>query len=323
MATFRSTSFEELVLDPSSPEQAFQPDSGRAIRSILVAWADRVQARTDFLASVSVVSIDASTRYISRQVPHTFPDATNFYAQSVAKLVGIGPRGKDGADDTMLAKYKHARLDIIYSPATYDYRSDDDLVSTGDINDLEVISEGVALKNGRPRAVSITARPGGRILVLNRGLLKPVGSPDKPVLEGIPINEPHVDWAFTWHTVPVAALPFRAWRKCIGAVNDAEFYSQPAGTLLCEPPDLKPVTDAFGNRCFDVQYRFRAIYNYDDRTDPGDPQPRGHNWVLQPVKDGGSIKLRYVQVTSDGTLSGDPLYRSADFTQLFEPDRAS
>lgn len=311
MATFRGVSFEETFDD--SPEETFAVDQGRAVRTYLTAWADRYDFVDAFLGTASVATVGSVT-YLTREIPHQHPD-TNFFATAIPKIVGIGPRGSDGADETLVAKYEKARIFVVYTAPMYDIRADLEVLDGDDLP-----NEGYAMAAGSSRYIIRTAKPGARLYVLGRGAVKTVDN-GLSVPEGVAVTIPHIDLQYQWMHVPLAAVPQAAIREGIGKINDAVFDGFEAGTLLCETPDPVPITDQTGNRRFNITYRFRYLPNR-KRTlasNAGEAigTALGWNYVLKPTANG--TELDFIKTTATGALGGPPLYESFDFTKFFRP----
>lgn len=281
-------------------------------------WADRRQAVLDFLGYPTVETAGAEV-WLSRTVPHTYPGEPNLYCTEVAKIDGIGPTGSNGDPGGELqASYQHAEITLIYTTPTYDIATDDVLTANARVDANGNPSEGTALALGKPRFVTLRAKPGMKTLVFNRSLIKRADN-GNPVLEGVPFIVPHVDFEFTWHQVPKAAINWARWGKTQGKVNDDTFYGFEAETLLMEAPEPRAIAGPFGDRLFDVVFRMRYFPQYDFTPEPAGPIAKGWNYVLAPVGNGAGTTLDMVRMCADGQNNTQPVYKSADFTLCFEP----
>lgn len=314
MATWRSTEYTELV--EGSPVKRFLTDQGQVTRRISVSGSDQlyIQAARDFIGYAEVTT-EGGVNVLRRNIPHSFPDLPKMFCTGIPVCEGLGHRSK--VND--VAVYEKELFTAIYSTPTY-YILDDAALQA--LHDTLTPDEGVAIAAGwlTSRYITKQVRQASRMLILNRGLMKPSDNPNKPIPEGVPFVEYAADIMYTWHQVPEAALPQVAHREGPGTINDAVFDGYPAGTLLSETPDPKPFTDQFGNRMFDIQYRFKFLPRWEDPT--ATPLvATGHNYILQPDGIQPNITLKYKQVDSKGNGTGTKLYRSYDFTKFFRPDQ--
>ncbi len=116
---------------------------------------------------------------------------------------------------------------------------------------------------------------------------------------------PTAAWSYIWYDVPF--YPSQAISNCMGRVNAATFDgiagfpAFPAGTLLCQAPDIQQGRNACGSPSFTIYWKL----DY-----------REQGWNVFPAGDG-----KFWPATWGG---GDPLpdgsnlvFKSADFNQLF------
>lgn len=302
------------MFNPASPTEAWSVSQGRAVRTIKVKWADRIQAARDFLGHAELVEFGGFT-YLSRTIPHTYPGTDKLYCTDIPKVEGVGPIGATGSDSTLLAEYQFAILTLVYTTPPYEIYDDNTMLVAGYQDSNGNPSEGAALAAGQPRYVSVAPTPGMRTLVFNRGLVKREDN-GAPIPEGIPFPSPHLDFEFTWWHVPQAALPWSVWGKTMGKINDAAFYVSDAQTLLMEAPKVTPITGPFGDRTFNVTFKAR-YYPQFDFSDP--PVAKGWNYILAPTGNGASADLAMVKMVLDGAGGTVTPFRTADFSLCFEP----
>ena len=325
MAIWRATEYKEHLGEGgnASPDLSIAVDNGRVTRTIQVipGTHDAIwQAARDFLGYAQVAN-DGGTRWIQRIIPHAFPPAPWLYCTAMPRSEGISFIGK--ANDA--AEYKISKHTLIYENLTYNVISDDEVTrGLGDLPD-----EGTALALGweYSRYVTKSVKPSAKLLVLNRGVMQgvkeDVGDATKPLLEGVPFVEACAQVEYTWHGVPSAGVPNVLHLTAPGTINDATFDLYPAETLRLESIEPRFRRDPFGNRVFDITYKMQFLPRIGwtlaeaETTPKPTPTARGHNWVYS-VHNGKFIVMR---VTGDGTATGTPPFRKADFTALFRPDQ--
>lgn len=313
----------------ASPQEAYDPTSGRATRKILVHWEDREIARLAFMGHPVLQGNNPATGlggWIVRIPPHRYPNDQNLYVQGQPQVEPIGFRGRDNPDtDTLdISRYEWAKLTLTYTNVTYNILSDAE-VDFGDNPD-----EGAALAAGISRYITKTVHPGGKIMNLNRGFMRRVTNDMGIVPEGIPVYFPTLDVTYTHHMVPLRAVPLQAIQNSLGTLNHDTFDGEPAGCMLLQSAEpSRPMMAPDGTRVCDLQIKFRIQYNVGLYVDPEDktvkgPRINGHNFILfmdrvpeSPTKG----KLLWCMVTSDGTKDGTPPYRSTDMAKLFKPDQ--
>src|SRR4051794_8710491 len=93
MARWRSTTYTWFY--PEKEEEAVLQDNGRVQAVAQVLWQGRVQARRDFLGTVSVATNLAGQRYLTRSTPMPWPDEPWMYCTGSPRSVGLGPHGSD------------------------------------------------------------------------------------------------------------------------------------------------------------------------------------------------------------------------------------
>jgi len=341
---WRSTSYSEKT--PESPNEMWAADASRTLRRYVISGdaASRYQAARDFLGYATLLSAVVAGKkqwFISRVTPHPLSYATaagaNFlYAQSIPHSEPIGVTAPD-PNLPDLTGANRVLLTCEYRTLTYDVLPDSSvLAATGTLAGFP--DEGWALANGNSGASVLTTvtkagdlatpwltagryvtrlfRPGGKFLTLRQGMMRFVDGSATPVPEGLPVTVPYITASYTHHQVPVAGFPAAAAFLAQGTLNNAAFDGWPAQTMLLLNYTPRPYRDAFGNRVLDIEYVFKISPNL---SRDGTGTPRGHNWVLRYIPATG--KVDYVQVSSDGTVTGTPPYLATDFSLLFKPDQ--
>lgn len=320
-STWRSTQYNETFTQPS-PSEAWAIDQGRATRVIECAWLLRKQATLDFLGYAEVPIGGSGLAYLSRTIPHNYPFETRIWCTANPKVEGLGPRGRTGVDGagSMIADFHYAMMTLGYSTPPYDIMDDVEMGVRGFLNAVGDISEGVALRERRPRYISYVSKPGMQQLIFNKTAIKRADTnPRTPLPEGIPIPLPYEELEFTWWHVPEAALPRNVWAKSMGTVNNATFFGRAAETLLLEAPQAMPITGPFGDRLFNVVFRMKFKPLFDYSVDP--PVARGWNHILVPAGPAATSVLKPVEMcTNMGPDAPKRPIRTSDFTLLFEPE---
>lgn len=335
MAQFTNGPYQVIYFESSekSPEDAYDPTSGRATRTIFIAWHDWVSARLAFMGHPLHVGFDPVTGLggkIQRVLPHQYPRDLNLYASGQPKVEPVGFRGRDNPDTNGLdvSKYEWAKLTFNYSNLTYQVLTD---AEVGD-------DEAAAIAAGNRRFVTKTVRPGGQILNYNRGFMKfvvadaPAGTPQKKIIkEGVPVFFPFKDVTYTWHQVPLTAVPYKAYQAALRSLNNAVFDNEPIGCMQLQSAEpSREMMAPDGTRIVDVQLKFRVEYRYGLYIDPvllavqPNPRANGHNYV--PYLDTNPTsatkgQLLWALATSDGTATGTTKYPLTDYTRLFKPDQ--
>lgn len=308
---WRNTYYDEMFTT-ASPVEAWAPNQSRANRTLRVAWGSRRQASYDFLGYSEVLVGTSGTNYLSREVPHNYPDEPKIWCTDIPRIVGAGPIGFTGADTNMLAAFTFAELTLTYTATLYNILTDAEMVAAGYTNSDGEISEGVALKSSFGRYVTYRSKPGLRQLILNRGAVKRSDT-NQMIPEGVPVPVPYEDIELTWHQIPEAALNTTVWGQTQGKINDDVFLGRPAETLLMEAPEIVTREGMYGARSYDVIFRMRYYPQYDSGG-----VASGWNYLLLPKGASGVAYLDMVKMTIN-TANTEAPFKTADFTKCFEP----
>lgn len=235
MALFTNGPYQIEYFEDSekSPEDSYDPTSGRATRTFIIAWHDWVSCRLAFMGHPLHVGFDPVTGLggkIQRVLPHQYPRDLNLYVNGQPKVEPVGFRGRDNPDTNGLdvSKYEYARVTFNYTNLSYPILSD---AEVGD-------DEAAAIAAGNRRFVTRVPHPGGRTLNLNRGFMKHVIKTRKVIPEGVPVYFPFKDVSYTWHQIPITAVPFRAIQASFGALNNDEFDNEPAECMMLQSAEL-------------------------------------------------------------------------------------
>lgn len=156
--------------------------------------------------------------------------------------------------------------------------------------------------------------------------LNALGLPE-PILTGFPIYRPILAFDVIWHQVPRANVPWRAIRRCLGAVNKFVFDpfdgAYEPGTVMFAACDPQMGESLAGRRLYNIRYSFLISPNYDLGDAPGAApvggggnyprqfvtgtggvsQPRGWNAVLRRVPSTGTLDYRYVGSLKQGAAN--------------------
>jgi hypothetical protein len=354
--TWRNTTYTELY-NAGYPQETFGQQISEATRVFLVPWEEREQAVLDFLGySIAVDAIipagqfNAGTacQYVSRITPDFHPDylRTNSNNQPYlwADSVSIEPFGMvtdtdgnpiyDATDPATISSnetpvFNFAKMSVHYSTRLYPI-----------LNDSEMNTfDGIIDESSLLRYVEVQKHPQAEYLTLPDGTFNYVaggGVPAAPV-PGAPGKVQNMtDLTLIWRQVPrimVAsaeivqpivnilggvALDPAAIDYSPGRVNAFAIWGYPAGTLLCEAPELTPWVQCDGEIVFDVTFHFKYLPAFNDTTQTG------HNYLLAKTTGLTPNKVLYTEVSTDGTAHAEPardgvhIYNSCDFSDLFK-----
>lgn len=240
-------------------------------------------------------------------------------ATKIAGVQGIRTREKEALFES--AKYERARITIVFSQLTY--RAVDDVTLSTNFGNLEY-----------ERYLTRRVEPTAEFLTRGIGAWKWAQgtTATQDVVFGIPefIGKERLN--FIWHKVPAAGLfgttlTGRAAKQedGIGRVNSVAFLGHPIATLLLagvgyrESLVPQPAADlAMGAPLYDPSLAYDVMFSM-IRWDPASVvdntaaggAARGHN-VFPPPKLGP-----WALVTDDGTTTGNRVYTSYSFADLF------
>lgn len=219
-----------------------------------------------------------------------------------------------------VSDYDVARMTVRYESLNYPILDDEQVVSLEGGSGTSVnTGNQIPMERCLGRFVTRVVQPAAEALTLPHGTF--VFTEDQTPILGanlriVPSTEVH----YVWHRVP--GRP-RAVTQAIGCVNAAEFDGFARGTLLLLAVEVKPYRWLTGRRLCDITYKMKHFSALDTTLSPVreyTPE-RGHNWFLRTYPDGSSPPT-YMLLTHNGNTianGGQPVYREADFTALFNP----
>lgn len=126
---------------------------------------------------------------------------------------------------------------------------------------------------------------------------------------------PTLQLTMVWHQVP--DIPWDAFNACTGRINANAFdgapgyRSYPPGTLLCQAPEVKRMRSVTGRVIWQMTYRFDYRGNLTALN--GAPVTWNH------FPDGAGVFAQARFPAGPQFPTGQPVYESADFDQLFRP----
>lgn len=342
--------FWEDNQDPRSPSYQFALDDSRIRRSLQLRPQDagsavdeelRFAAATALLGHAEVATVDGH-RHILRTLPHAYPvpetvtnpgGASFIYATSIPRMDPIAPH-PDSVDALKRALYQAYRLEVHYTPLPYFILPDEGVLAlAGPLESYP--DEGDCLERGwreNSRFVSKQVKGASRTVSLRQGQLKysagagaDAGVAAANIMEGFAFTHSRTLIVYTWHLVPLEALPETAIQLALNCTNSDAFDGYPAGTLLFMDYDFVRHEGPLGDKLCDVVYRMMFMPNYDMVSE----EFRGWNSLPRVIGAPGSEKRRYWAMSSDGdppdleALGGvdNAQYPGADFSSLFRPDQ--
>lgn len=326
----------------ASPVFAFATDRSRCTRIVDILWTSLWQGAQDFLGYPKVVTAGGGTKYIRRIIPDgvtsigtAIPPKTFLWCTEITEVRGVGLPDAvagtidmvDGAGLNFIAKYKFARMTLVYNTTTYEVMSDVDMNASG------FAFGGGPDESKLVRYVTQRVRPAAQYTGFPRGVMKFVtGLRAGDPIEGQPgFILPKNEVSFTWHQIPYDGVPSPIYNPnipvgtgniddTIGRVNDATFgtwdiltgaykgFEQ--GTLLLTGVDATPHVSPFGDRVYDLEYH--CLHD-----------PIGHNYVLGLDVAGDTD---YIELTVDGAThpetsanDGKHIYDAHNYKLLFRP----
>lgn len=325
--------FFEDSQEPPSPSYQFAGDSARIIRSLVVrdSTEDRRKKAAKALCGYNRVVTVAGKTYITRTMPHGYPaiadgdvgtDGTPYlYVGGIPRCEAVGK--PTGLDEENRANYTAQRFEVHYQRFPYDHKSDSAVNGTLPGGPLFLLpDEGDALRSGWrfTRFISRNIDPASRVITLKQAVLHYVETVDTDrtaIPESMPFTQFRARVNYTWHLVPILALPRLAWKVCSNCVNDISFDGFSADTLLFSDAKVQQLSGPLGDRLCNVEYTFLWQPNVDSAGTE-------YGWKAIPRVKGG--QFYYWEMTA----SGDPAtknnadqrpFKRADFTSLFRPDQ--
>jgi hypothetical protein len=333
--------YTELVRD-GSPTFSIENDGTTMTRQILVKWTDLGDARNAFLGWPEVHSQNANSPWITRHTPDFMLNLLNSSNQPylwATKLSGTGygmptdaSQGiHDETKDTPI--YRYAKLSVVYETLTYDVLSDSSMSNQGLVD-----SAGNPDESTLARYVTKEINPGAEYLTLPTGGFKFVGPTAGSPLAPVPVQGgpgkivPNYDLALTWHLVPITCvgsillnpgLANPSIDLCLGNVNNKPFPAKlpgglpgwPVGSLLMTGCTIKPVRSTYGDRLYDIIYRFKFLKQGIQFLYYQGTQPNFTNAGYYEVTTTGATNIgTFNNVAANGPVN---IYPWADFNQLF------
>lgn len=326
----------------AGPQITATQDGIRAVRNF-VTPGDPLLVRKAIkeILGYSYVKTVGAYKYIARELPMFFPHYTResdglhyVWASGVQVIENYSIAGEDivDPDDGQLPDYELAKLQVTYVGLRYSIRPDGDPLIVDEAGPGGANSDEATLKrfvSGPYRKMRV------RSLTLPRNLMHFIPAPvvlggdpvetTAPIGQGMSVLEPGATIGLIHHQRP--DLPYTAMARCLGAINDAEFASFTAQTLLCEPAEATPIVLPNGEPGFDVTFNFLYLPHVarTNRLGTAGVAELGHNTVLRYLPQGSSgpggipaIDYRFVDSAGDGT--GIPPYRLANFDALLRPE---
>ncbi|MEX2187514.1 MAG: hypothetical protein WD875_12000 [Pirellulales bacterium] len=285
-----AVAFEELE---GSPTIRVSQRGAVAVREFRCAWSD-----WPALARLLAGDFELVGSSPTFSAPLEFPGTANLVVSEIAvePFDGGAPEGDDVT--TLLSGTN--RYSVAGARVTATYRSLFDTAGAAR-GDLPAVPDGTFLTYEAELGTEVQSLPGRT--------WHWVASPSNPPLlsdQGPSLLIPSGTFHLTWQRVPLP--PWDAIRQLRGAVNDASFVGSPVGTVL------------FLGATVERQFPFspsggfwEIAYTFAERTialDGGGSVGWNYQYKETPVSG-----EHWVAIADD---SGNPPYRSGDFSSLFE-----
>ncbi len=237
----------------------------------------------------------------------------------------MGPTGTPVCGHGLDHEVKYKNLSYVVLP-------DEDVLATDGPLSTNV-SEFFPLKPARPdegdalrlgwlnfsRYVTRVAEDSTKVVSLPQGFsffVDPGAARPFPVPTGFPVVDTRTTYRYTWHMVPLEAVPINSIIQCRGQVNAATFDGMAAGTALLDGFAYRVWQCVVSDRWYaDVTYKVVWAPRYDDQS----TTQRGWNsWIR--AKDG---QARWWPISVDGAAIGgnNRVFRTQNFATLFRPDQ--
>ncbi len=287
---------EELgVRDGSSPVEDMAVDATRAVRKFKCKYDKRFDAAKWFVGYQSTYTNGNGGTSISRVIPQCHPHFDELVATKVVGIKGfkwtaaLNPEAVSDVGGTLVKAndFMRAEFEVIYEHVPYSVLTDDNLEDfvadmTEEINGFEgfrFVEHPYGASQGGGEALS----PPGNTL----NFITDTNTVKGPVPGNTPVIAPQETFRIMWHRLPAEAWPHeytaagaffqtttlfdRIYRGIVGdavghgsvaapffgAINDSEFFSRPAGTvlLLSVTPHRRRSPTGVGYE-WDLEYEF-------------------------------------------------------------------
>lgn len=296
--------WNEYVDNESPSDMTFDSEGASASLVLQCAWDDRYECIKQLLG-YPYRAVIGSEGVLLRVLPLQHPIFHWLVAKRVSNIKGLSPKGKEAAAPhnnlQFGAKYEKARMTVEFWTPPYDLLSDADVGVNETLRFVtkqwRFVTEFLSLQQGAWLFADVAS-----------------GSKGKPIPGGRGFLVSKTEMIQTWHQVPHACLfdgdDFPSLiQSAVGKLNVNDWEGCEAGTVLCNPPVIKPFTSPLApgvlgatNRLWDVEFHLSHF----------DPPVLGtvHGWNTAPIPGRGN---KWSLFTDDGTLSGNRLYDSIDF----------
>ncbi len=334
MPVINGIEFFEDAQEPKSPRQRWAVDDGGVQRSLhirdLAGGISEGQRQAAAQALIGYPTVQSGVgpsmqTWIARVLPDSYPTSVSPYlwATAIAGTDNLGPTR--GVDISGAAIYTGCRFTVNYNLTRYQVKPDAEMIAPLGQTLQNRPDEGYWLARGwqYSRYVTRARKQGGEMLPIPGGYMRRVnGTADGATISaGLDARIAKATLRYTWHQVPVLAIPLAAQALCLNAVNNASFDGHAAGTLCLLDIEETIYPSGLGDYLADITYVMGWRPNFDDV----DEVQKGWNaWMLPD--DDTPVRYRYQYATSDGqapdTINNtNTKYKYRDFTALFHPDQ--
>lgn len=316
---------------PKNGEQqveVLEADNSSCTREFLVPWAARFAFAAWCVGKVALYESGGDT-YLTRLMPqtHTDPDEPDL-AWIATKIVEMRGHqwvdelpGTDNDPRTLPQQvYDRCRVKVLFEHPPFELGEDGDTVS----------------EQSRYVEYPAESEPGGEYLQLPGAaffrVAEPGGGLEGSPLDGLPVPQnvgkivPQEVFRVMWHRLPITVwdgnkpLYQRIFgtgentTPYLGAVNSAEFYGKPEGTVLMTGlrPFKKKSPTGIGYDLY-LQYEFTyrpSGWNWAFAFNVGDLAGTGNGWYMLSTIEGD---FQYASTVADG----QSIYNARDLNNLF------
>lgn len=342
--------FAENSGDEPSPIELWAADSARAFRNFYVLNASqlrRLQAAKALLG-YGKTKLDSATgrTYLSRRLPAAYPAVADpetnpkalpyQWARSISRGEPVG--ASTGLSAQGASEYPAYKMGVEFSALPFLIREDDQvlaqqgpLAADPETGARALPDEGDSLRRGllNSRWVSRFIEEGVLTLVIREGVMKfkkkGKNNKDYVLPKGFPFNELRATVRYIHHELPEDAVPRDAIAAAVATVNDADFDSFRAGTLLFKSMSDRLMQAPFGGqRLWEVQFVFSWVPSLQTFAEPGQPKEQlGHNAMIRSRDDlepSDPLQgLAYEEVVDK--VKERNVYQKSSFPDLFRPDQ--